>query len=152
MSSLEESVPIDFGCVCLYDRQADVLTVTCVGAHSEALAGKLALATDSQFRIDQKGLFSCVSGQLVYEEDISHVPFPFPRRLAGGGLRAMVAAPLIVENQVFRVLIAARCEADTVCASRSNRLSTSLILCACRCSRRSWYFPYPPACRAVQRW
>ena len=34
--------------------------------------------------------------------------FPFPQQLASGGLRALVAAPLLVESKVFGVLIAAR--------------------------------------------
>src|SRR5581483_8826684 len=46
--------------------------------------------------------------QLVYESDIGELPFPFPRRLARGGLRALVAAPLQIESQVFGVLIASR--------------------------------------------
>ena len=36
--------------------------------------------------------------------------FPFPQRLAQGGLRSLVVAPLLVESQVFGVLIAARRE------------------------------------------
>ena len=36
------------------------------------------------------------------------VKFPFPQQLARGGLRALVAAPLLVESKVFGVLIAAR--------------------------------------------
>jgi signal transduction histidine kinase/ActR/RegA family two-component response regulator len=36
------------------------------------------------------------------------VPFPFPQRLAAAGLRSVVIAPLIVENQVFGVLVCAR--------------------------------------------
>jgi signal transduction histidine kinase/ActR/RegA family two-component response regulator len=36
------------------------------------------------------------------------VAFPFPQQLARGGLRALVAAPLLVESKVFGVLIAAR--------------------------------------------
>jgi PAS domain S-box-containing protein len=35
--SLEDGLPIDFGCVCLYDAQAAEVTVTCVGVRSEAL-------------------------------------------------------------------------------------------------------------------
>ncbi len=36
------------------------------------------------------------------------VPFPFPQRLAAAGLRSLVIAPLIVESQVFGVLVCAR--------------------------------------------
>jgi signal transduction histidine kinase/ActR/RegA family two-component response regulator len=41
------------------------------------------------------------------------VPFPFAQRLAAGGLRSFVAAPLPVEDRVFGVLIAARYAPDS---------------------------------------
>ncbi len=66
------------------------------------------MPTQARIRIDQNGLSRCVNGHLVYEADISQVPFPFAQRLALGGLNAMVAAPLQVETKVFGVLIAAR--------------------------------------------
>ena len=39
--TVEESLPVDFACICLYDSGAEVLTVSCVGVHSEALAMEL---------------------------------------------------------------------------------------------------------------
>src|SRR5262249_44016390 len=44
----------------------------------------------------------------VYEEDISGSSFPFTSRLAQGGLRSLVIAPLRAESNVFGVLVAAR--------------------------------------------
>jgi signal transduction histidine kinase/ActR/RegA family two-component response regulator len=41
------------------------------------------------------------------------VPFPFPQRLAAAGLAAVVIAPLLVESQVFGVLICARRTANS---------------------------------------
>jgi signal transduction histidine kinase/ActR/RegA family two-component response regulator len=52
-----------------------------------------------------------MQGQLVYEPDINQVKLPFPQRLVRGGLRSFVAAPLLVESEVFGVLIAGRREA-----------------------------------------
>jgi signal transduction histidine kinase/CheY-like chemotaxis protein len=106
--SLEDRLPIDFGCVCLYDSAAEELTVTGVGLRSETLAMELALTQQAHVAIDQNGLSRCVRGELVYEPDVSQVDFPFPRRLASGGLRSMVAAPLLVESQIFGLIIAAR--------------------------------------------
>jgi signal transduction histidine kinase/CheY-like chemotaxis protein len=106
--SLEENLPIDFGCVCLYDSAVDVLTVTSVGVRSGALAMELALTEQARIPVDQNGLSRCLRGRLVYEPDISAVPFPFAQRLAGGGLGSFVAAPLLVEGKVFGVLVAAR--------------------------------------------
>lgn len=106
--TLEEHLPIDFCCVCVYDAAANQLIVTSVGVRSEATAMELAMTEEARVDIDQNGLSRCVRGNLVYEPDITDSQFPFPRRLARGGLRSLVAAPLLVESQVFGVLIAAR--------------------------------------------
>ncbi len=106
--TLEEHLPIDFSCICLYEQAANMLTVTSVGVRSEALAMELALTEHARVEIDQNGLFQCVHGRLVYEPDISGSAFPFPQRLVQGGLRSFVAAPISVESKVFGVLIAAR--------------------------------------------
>jgi len=108
--SLEDRLPIDFGCVCQCDPMQQALIVTCVGAKSQPLAQQLALREHARIDIDQNGLGRCVRGQLVHEPDIAGSPFPFPARLAGVGLRSLVITPLIVENNVFGVLIAARRE------------------------------------------
>ena len=71
------------------------------------------MTAQARIEIDQNGLSHCVNGRLVYEPDITQVPFAFPRRLASGALRSMVAAPLLVESKVFGVLIAARQQAHS---------------------------------------
>ncbi len=106
--SLESSLPIDFGCICLLDSIDETLTVTSVGPASETLALELGLPEKSLIAIDGNGLARCAGGQLVYEPDTRQVPFPFPQQLARGGLCALVAAPLLVESKVFGILIAAR--------------------------------------------
>ncbi|HTW66884.1 MAG TPA: ATP-binding protein [Bryobacteraceae bacterium] len=106
--SLEDNLPIDFGCVCMYDAAAEEIVVSCVGMHSEALAMDLAMTQQAHISIDENGLSHCVRGRLVYESDVTQVQFPFPQRLASAGIRAFVAAPLLFESQVFGVLIAGR--------------------------------------------
>lgn len=110
--SLEDELPIDFGCVCLHDPVANALTVTSVGVKSEALAHDIAMDAAATVDIDENGLWHCMQGQLVYERDISRVGFPFPERLARGGLRSVVMAPLKSESRVFGILVAARRAAD----------------------------------------
>jgi signal transduction histidine kinase/ActR/RegA family two-component response regulator len=110
--TLEDQLAIDFGCICLYEPADNQLVVTGVGVRSQELALELALTELARIDIDQNGLSYCVRGQLVYEPDVSEVPSPFAQRLARGGLRALVAAPLLVESQVFGVLIAARRQAS----------------------------------------
>jgi signal transduction histidine kinase/ActR/RegA family two-component response regulator/HAMP domain-containing protein len=107
---LEEDVPVDFGCICLYDPHEQILTVTCVGARSRETALELALTEKARVPVDHNGLSRCVRGELVYEPDIGASAFPFPGTLAKGGLRALVVAPLRAESRVFGVLVAARRE------------------------------------------
>ena len=111
--SLEDQLPVDFCCICLYDEPQAALIVNCVGLRSTALAQEFSMGEHARIEIDQNGLSRCVAGQLVYEPDIEHVDFPFPRRLARGGLRGLVMAPLQVENTVFGVLVAARHAANS---------------------------------------
>jgi len=106
--TLEDELPLDFGCICLYEPTERMLTVVAVGVGSAELATKLSMNERAQIPIDENGLSRCVRGQLVYEPDIGGLSFPFPRRLASVGLRALVAAPLQIESQVFGVLISAR--------------------------------------------
>jgi len=110
---LEDNLPIDFGCIGLYDSTQQVLTVTSVGIHSRALALELALSEAARIPIDCNGLGRSVKGALVYEPDIGASPFPLPRRLVGGGLHAVVFAPLLAEGKVVGVLIAARRAANS---------------------------------------
>jgi len=110
--SLEERLPVDFGCICRYDATDNRLTVTRVGAHSAALALELAMPENASVLIDENGLSRCVNGHLVYEADLARMPFAFAQRLLRGGLRSMVAAPLQSESRVFGVLIAARRDPD----------------------------------------
>ncbi len=110
--SLEDSLPIDFGCICLHDPTANALTVDCVGVKSETLAHSLTMDERTIIGVDDNGLGRCVQGLLIYEPDIGQAPFPFTERLARGGLRSVVLAPLGVESRVFGVLVAARLRAS----------------------------------------
>jgi signal transduction histidine kinase/ActR/RegA family two-component response regulator len=53
-----------------------------------------------------------VHGELVYEPDIGKSRFPFPERLAGAGLHSLVASPLMIESEVFGVLLVAKRRVD----------------------------------------
>jgi PAS domain S-box-containing protein len=105
---LEEEMPVDFCGILLYDMGENQLTVNSVGARSHEAATALGLLPDTTVPIDENGLARCVRGHLVYEPDIAAQQFAFPRRLAAAGFGALVIAPLLVESQVFGVLVCAR--------------------------------------------
>jgi PAS domain S-box-containing protein len=111
--SLEDHLPIDFGCICLYDDAAKAFTVTRVGVRSEPLAMELTMPEKSHIPIDENGLSRCLQGHLVYEPNLSQSKSPFPLRLARGGLGSLVIAPLLVESHVFGILVVARRQPDS---------------------------------------
>jgi len=106
--SIEDDLPADFCCIGLHDRGSKWLTVSHVGLRSGQLASELALTVHSRVMIDANGLSRCLGGELVYEPDIVEIAMPFPQRLAHGGLRSIVLAPLQVESQVFGLIVAGR--------------------------------------------
>ena len=106
--SLEDQLGVDFAAIALCDPLGKAIVIKQVGTKSHDLAMQIALTEEARVRIDQNGLSRCVRGALVYEPDISQATAPFPARLARGGLRALVIAPLSVASKVSGVLIAAR--------------------------------------------
>ena len=110
--ALEDELPVDFCLVSLYDAAQNQLSVSCVSVKTEPLAKQIGLVQETIIPIDENGLGRCVQGHLVYEPDIATTRFEFPRTLAGAGMRSLVIAPLLVESQVFGVLICARLAPD----------------------------------------
>ena len=108
LRSLEEHLPIAFGCVCLHSAHEDQVTVESVGAASGALCETLGFGIGAEVAIGQNGLYRALNGTLIYEPDTSQVGSPFTHRFTQAGLLSLVIAPLAVESNVFGVLIAAR--------------------------------------------
>ena len=106
IAALEEHLPVDFCCIGVYEPTH--LTITSVGTRSAALANHLGVSEQARLEIGPNGLSRCMQGELVYEPDLGEIQLPFPQQLAAGGLRCLVAAPLVLESTVFGVLFAAR--------------------------------------------
>jgi PAS domain S-box-containing protein len=111
--NLEDNLPIEFGCICLHDPERARLTVAGVGNASRKLARVMKLEEQVEIPVDRNGLARAVQGHLVYEADTKAAGSAFAQRFAGQGLRAMVVAPLLLESQVFGVLVAARHQPDS---------------------------------------
>jgi signal transduction histidine kinase/ActR/RegA family two-component response regulator len=107
IKSLEENLPIDFGCVCRHDAASGTLLVATVGS-AGALADSLAMQESTPIPVAANGLTRCIEGQLVYETDARKVPFPLFERFATAGLRSVVIAPLRAESTIFGALIVTR--------------------------------------------
>jgi len=106
--TLEEHLPLDFGCVCLYEQGTGLLNITSITIRSEAVTVDAATIKSAPVDVSQNDLSRCINGELIYEPDISPSKLPFFKQLAGGGLRSLVVAPLLAESKIFGVLVAAR--------------------------------------------
>ncbi len=107
-NTLEEKFPLDFTCVCLFDPDAAVLTVSNIGARSAPLAAALGLEKGRGLPAGSGSLARCLWGELIHESDVSGAESAFPGQLPSLGLRSLVLAPLLVESKVFGILVAAR--------------------------------------------
>jgi PAS domain S-box-containing protein len=123
--TIEDELPVDFCCICLYDMGENKLTVSCVGARSVEMAARIELLEDAPVPIDENGLARCLRGHLVYEPDIANTQFDLPRRLASVGMRSLVIAPMLVESQVFGVMVCARREAEAFSSGECEFLRQS---------------------------
>jgi signal transduction histidine kinase/CHASE3 domain sensor protein len=112
IGSLEDQLPIDFGCICLYDALTDSLSIASLGAKSQTLGLDPALMNQDQISVGRNGLARCVRGQLIYEPEIGTLEFSFASRLSRSGLRSLVMAPLPADDEVFGVLLVARTQAN----------------------------------------
>jgi len=108
IGGMENEMPIDFCCLCLYDENTEKIEITSIGSRSDLLAASIGLAEQTRLDVNQNGLTRCLQGQLIYEPDLEGIRLPFPERLARGGMRSLVATPMLVESKVFGVLVAAR--------------------------------------------
>ena len=108
VTTLERSMPIQFGCIAQFDAASHALTVTSIGAASQAYGEQLALQQGAAILLDDNGLAACADGQLIHEADTHEGTLPLLQRLAAHQLGSVVIAPLVAEKTFFGVLIAAR--------------------------------------------
>ncbi len=108
LRQLEDHLPIDFGCVCMFDVQQQLMTIACIGAGTYPVFADLGMPEGSAIGIDEARLSLLEQGQLVYEPELARAESEFAQRLAQGSLRSVVMAPLAAESKVFGVLVTAR--------------------------------------------
>ena len=75
-------------------------------AHRSRWRAPLDMSEGTIVPIDENGLARCVQGQLVYEPDIARLAVSVSDSASpSAGMRSLVIAPLLVESQVFGVLV-----------------------------------------------
>lgn len=111
LRNLEDNMPVEFGCVCLYDASEATFAVNAVGSQSSVLAQRAGIVAGAPLPTPASSLQPCLEGVLVYEPDIAAISNGLLQQLAQAGLRSLVAAPMMVEKKVFGVLLIARAQA-----------------------------------------
>ena len=129
----EDNLPIDFGCVCLYDARRGADGHLCRRS-SAALAMELALTEQAHIKID-KTVYPDAFVANWFMNRILRPTVPFPQRLALAGLSALVVAPLRFESQVFGVRSSS--------SPAESFSSSELRFCDSLRARRPGYAPGP---------
>ena len=106
--TIEDQMPADFACMCLYDEAANDVMIASVGLHSADVAKALSLTEQSHLDIGGECISKLKRGVLIYEPDTRVVSYVFTQCLARGGFHAMVAVPLMVDGELYGVLVTAR--------------------------------------------
>ncbi len=122
IKTLIDQLPIDFGCL-LLQQESNALAVAQMAAKNPGLSIDLDLTEHPSIEIDENGLSPCVRGELIYESDMNSVPFPFSKKLAAGGLRSMVVAPLRNADKFIGALLVARLGARSFSSGECEFLS-----------------------------
>ncbi len=124
LRQLEDSLAIDLGMVCLFDRAADALSVTALRMKDPLLISKLGLREGTALPLDETGLKMCKHGEVVNMPDTYKIHAHLAEQFASAGFRSTAAIPLMVENKLFGVLIVARLEPDSINAGECEFLHT----------------------------
>ncbi len=108
LRQLEDHMGLDLGTVMLFDARQRTLNVTSLRIKNAQLAARLHLQPGSVLKLSESGFHPCETGQTVYCADTLKESAPFWENLACAGWRSAVAVPLMVEEELFGVLLAAR--------------------------------------------
>jgi signal transduction protein with GAF and PtsI domain len=109
LKQLQDNLPIDFGRVYLYDKQARTITVA--GHHEAEMLDADTHIFTRQTAIESSGLTDCLEGKPVIWPEMQGGEWPLQERLARAELRSAIAVPLMVEAELFGILLAARKQA-----------------------------------------
>jgi len=111
LGRLENHLPIDYGSVYLFNAQAGTLSLAAARPQSPSPDGPLISPDDAQ-PLSQTGLEASLRGELLYEPDMPKTEAPLLKKLSATQLGSAVVVPMMVEKNLFSILIAARCRAN----------------------------------------
>lgn len=110
LHELEEHLGLDLCGITWFDAGTKKLNITALHIKNSLLATQFDLREGSVVTLADTDFTSCEQGKTVYLSDTVKAPSEFSEQLAIRGFRAVVAVPLMVEEKLSGILIAARLE------------------------------------------
>jgi nitrate/nitrite-specific signal transduction histidine kinase len=101
LRQLEDHVVVDFGCVSLFDPQAETLNMAALRVKNPLLTAKMDLHEGSVLSLSEAALTPCKQGETIYLPDTLKVSSSLAERLAHGAIRSAVIVPLMVEHKLL---------------------------------------------------
>ncbi|HYT60105.1 MAG TPA: response regulator [Haliangiales bacterium] len=112
LGQLEIHLPVDYGSVFLFDAQAGILSQAASRRKSLLPTAQLISLDQLTVPLAEAGLVACSTGELLYEPEIAKTQAPLLKRLTQTEMGSAVVVPMMVERNLFGVLIAARAIAN----------------------------------------
>lgn len=112
LRQLEDHLPIHLGRVFLFDSQTQKINAAAQQAEGESPSHSLD-SFASNISIDEAGLEACLKGETLTFPDTKTGTSLIQRQLSALELESAVAVPLMIENELFGVLLAARREVNS---------------------------------------
>ncbi len=124
LRQLEDHFAIEAGLVGLSEAGKPTLRIASSRLKNPLLNLKLELHVDSLITLPDAGLGLCARGETVYLADTARVAAEMAGKFSRAGLASVVAVPMLVESELFGVLIAARHKPDAFTAGECEFLRT----------------------------
>src|SRR5207253_7495999 len=112
LSRLEVHLPVDYGAVYLFNSQPATLCQAAARLKSQPPAAHQVAVEEMALPLAETGLEACAKGELLYEPDIAKTEAPLLKKLSEFQMGSAAVVPMIVERNLFGILIAARVRVD----------------------------------------
>ena len=121
LKQLKDHLPTDFGAVFVVNPAGNfVLSASTELANAQARKAAVLTVVPPA----QSGFADCLKGRTVSVADLCDVNFSYLKSFAPATLRSIVAAPLIVEEKPFGVLVVARSQPNSFSEGETQFLET----------------------------
>ncbi len=107
LKQLEDHLPTDFGRVYLFDAESQMISTAARIYGDKPTAESIDLFA-APTPIQETGLEPCRTGEMVTLSETAASESPVASKLHAGGFHSAVAVSLMVENELFGVLLSAR--------------------------------------------